>query len=188
MRAVIAEITAEKASRPDEISATDLMLMYLKVDGVQYYLVTFIDKYSRYLVHWGLLTSLDGHSISTAAQRAMETLPTDANGKLTVTPKIRSDNGSGFISGEFVGLLSHHQLTHHRIRPHCPEENGIQERFNRTLREGIEKHDLESRYESQEGPSGKSMGWLEFSVKENPITRDRLLPTDPRLAATLGRR
>lgn len=139
---------AEKASRPDEIWATDLM--YLKVDGVQYYLVTFIDEYSRYLVHWELLTSMDGHSISTAAQRAIETLPTDANGKLTVTPMIRSDNGSGFISGEFVGLLLHHQLTHHRIRPHCPEENGIQERFNRTLREGIEEHDLESRCDSQE--------------------------------------
>ena len=135
----------EKASRPDEIWATDLM--YLKVGGVQYYLVTFIDEYSRYLVHWELLTSMDGHSISTAAQRAIETLPTDHDGKLTVTPTLRSDNGSGFISGEFVGLLSHHELTHHRIRPHCPEENGVQERFNRTLREGIEEHDLESRYD-----------------------------------------
>lgn len=139
---------AEKASRPDEIWATDLM--YLKIGGVQYYLVTFIDEYSRYLVHWELLTSMDGHSISTAAQRAIETLPTDPDGKLTVTPTIRSDNGSGFISGEFVGLLSHHELTHHRIRPHCPEENGVQERFNRTLREGIEEHDLESRYDSME--------------------------------------
>ena len=124
--------------------------MYLKVGGVQYYLVTFIDEYSRYLVHWELLTSMDGHSISTAAQRAIETLPTDPDGKLTVTPTIRSDNGSGFISGEFVGLLSHHELTHHRIRPHCPEENGVQERFNRTLREGIEEHGLESRYDSME--------------------------------------
>ena len=138
----------EKASRPDEIWATDLM--YLKVGEVQYYLVTFIDEYSRYLVHWELLTSMDGHSISTAAQRAIETLPTDRDGKLAVTPIIRSDNGSGYISGEFVGLLSHHGLTHHRIRPHCPEENGVQERFNRTLREGIEEHDLESRYDSME--------------------------------------
>ena len=138
----------EKASRPDEIWATDLM--YLKVDVVQYYLITFIDEYSRYLVHWELLTSMDGHSISTAAQRAIESLPTSRDGKLSVSPIIRSDNGSGYISGEFVGLLSHHDLTHHRIRPHCPEENGVQERFNRTLREGIEEHHLESRYDSME--------------------------------------
>ncbi len=138
----------EKASRPDQIWATDLM--YLKVGGVQYYLITFIDEYSRYLVHWELLTSMDGHSISTAAQRAIETLAVDRDGKLSVTPTIRSDNGSGYISGEFLGLLAHHKLTHHRIRPHCPEENGIQERFNRTLREGIEEHDLDSRYDSEE--------------------------------------
>ena len=138
---------SEKASRPDEIWATDLL--YLKVGDVQYYLVTFIDEYSRYLVHWELLTSMDGHSISTAAQRALETLPAGPDGKLSVTPIIRSDNGSGYISGEFVGLLSHHELTHHRIRPHCPEENGIQERFNRTFREGIEEHDLEDRYDTQ---------------------------------------
>lgn len=100
----------EKASQADEIWATDVM--YVKVEGVQYYLVTFIDEYSRYLVHWELLTSMDGHSISTAAQRAIETLPTNKDGKLSVTPIIRSDNGSGYISGEFVGLLSHHDLTH----------------------------------------------------------------------------
>ena len=138
----------EKASAPDEIWATDLM--YMKVGEVQYYLVTFIDEYSRYLVHWELLTSMGGHSISTAAQRAIETLAVGPDGKLAATPIIRSDNGSGYISNEFVGLLSHHELTHQRIRPHCPEENGIQERFNRTLREGIEEHDLESRYDTQE--------------------------------------
>ena len=61
---------AEKASRPDEIWATDLM--YLKVGGIQYYLLNFIDEYSRYLVHWELLTSMDGHSISIGAQKALE--------------------------------------------------------------------------------------------------------------------
>lgn len=137
----------EKATRTDEIWATDLM--YLKVGEVQYYLVIFIDEYSRYVVHWELLASMDGHSISIAAQRALETLPRRRDGKVEVKPIIRSDNGSGYISGEFAGLLSHHELTHHRIKPHCPEENGLVERFNRTLREGIEEHELEGRYDSQ---------------------------------------
>ena len=50
-------VTVTKSKRlriADEIWATDLM--YLKVGDVQYYLVTFIDEYSRYLVHWELLT------------------------------------------------------------------------------------------------------------------------------------
>lgn len=138
----------EKASRADEIWVTDLM--YLRVGSVQCYLVTFIDEYSCYVVHRELLTSMDGHLISSTAQRAIETLGVDGAGKLAATPIIRSDNGSGYISGEFVGLLAHHELTHHRIRPHCPEENGIQERFNGTLRKGIEEHELESRYNSED--------------------------------------
>lgn len=137
----------EKASRPDEIWATDLM--YLTISDTQYYLVNFIDEYSRYLVHWELLTSMDGHSISVAAQRALETLPMNALGEVNTKPIIRSDNGSGYISQEFGGLLAHHGLTHHRIKPHCPEENGVMERCNRTLREAIEEHDLVGRYDSE---------------------------------------
>ena len=61
----------EKARRPDEIWGTDLM--YLTINDTQYYLVNFMDEYSRYLVYWESLTSMDGHSISVAAQRALET-------------------------------------------------------------------------------------------------------------------
>ena len=138
---------SEKASRPDEIWATDLM--YLKVGGFQYYLLNFIDEYSRYLVYWELLSSMDGHSISIAAQSALESLQMNCEGKVTTQPIIRSDNGSGYISKEFGGLLAHHELTHHRIKPHCPEENGVMERCNRTLREAIEEHDLVGRYDSE---------------------------------------
>lgn len=138
----------EKASRPDEIWATDLM--YLTLGGSQYYLVNFIDEYSRYLVHGELLTSMDGHSISIAAQRALETLSMNDQGQVTTQPIIRSDNGSGYISREFGGLLAHHGLTHHRIKPHCPEENGVMERCHRTLREAIEVHELVGRYDAEE--------------------------------------
>jgi len=138
----------EKASRPDEIWATDLM--YLTLEESQYYLLNFIDEYSRYLVHWELLTSMDGHSISLAAQRALETLGMNDQEQVTPQPIIRSDNGSGYISREFGSLLAHHGLTHHRIKPHCPEENGVMERCNRTLREAIEVHELTSRYEAEE--------------------------------------
>lgn len=136
----------EKTSAPDEIWGTDLV--YIKVGEVQYYLVIFLDEYSRFVVHWELLTNMEGKTISIAAERSLETLEKDADGKLKTKPIIRSDNGSGYISGDFVGLLSHHGLTHHRIKPHCPEENGTTERFNRTLREGIEEHLIESQQDA----------------------------------------
>jgi transposase InsO family protein len=60
----------EKASRPDQRWGTDLM--YVKVSGVTYFYLGFIDEYSRYIVHWELLSGMDGHSVSLAGQAARE--------------------------------------------------------------------------------------------------------------------
>ena len=120
----------EKPTRPDEVWGTDLV--YIKVNDVQYYLVVFIDEYSRYVVHWELLSNMEGHTLSVAAERALETLGKDAGGELPVKPIIRSDNGSGYISGDFVGLLAHHGLTHQRIKPHCPNPEPLSQKKSRS--------------------------------------------------------
>ena len=138
----------EKAQRPDERWGTDLM--YLKVGGVTYYLIAFLDEYSRYIVHWELLTSMDGESVSIAAQAALEKSQPAQEGRMPVRPEIRSDNGSAYISKEFHGVLEHHGLSHHKITPHCPEENGIVERANRTLREALEMEELTNRYQAED--------------------------------------
>ena len=92
---------------------------------------------------------MDGLSVSVAAQAAIETLPKGPDGKLLVTPEIRSDNGSGYISKEFRVVLKENGLEHRRIQPHCPEENGLIERANRTLREGLEGEDPSNYLELQ---------------------------------------
>lgn len=137
----------EKPSAPDQVWATDLM--YITINNINYYLATFVDEYSRYIVHWELLARMDGNSVSTSAQAALQTLPIDADGKLIRQPDIRTDNGSGYISGEFGQLMSYHGLVHRRIRPHCPEENGVVERLNRTVRESLEEHEVDSRQQAE---------------------------------------
>jgi len=89
----------EKASRPDEIWATDIK--YVWVRERDYFLVCFLDEYSRYIVHHELLWGMDGGTVSVEAQAALETLPKDGEGALQEKPKIRSDNGSCYISREF---------------------------------------------------------------------------------------
>lgn len=130
----------EKATRPDQRWSTDLM--HLQVGGKVYYFIAFLDDYSRYIVHHELLLAMDGLSVSLAAQTAIETRPKGPDGKPVVTPEIRSDNGSGYISKEFRVVLTENGLAHHRIQPHCPEENGLIERANRTMRESLEGEDL----------------------------------------------
>lgn len=131
---------SEKAFRANQIWATDIK--YVWVGDRHYFLVCFLDEYSRYIVHHELLLGMDGATVSVAAQAALETLPRDAKGRLIVKPTIRSDNGSCYISREFGGVLDEHELSHHRIKPHCPEENGLMERANRTLGDALECEEL----------------------------------------------
>jgi transposase InsO family protein len=132
----------EKATRPDEIWATDLM--YVQVGGRTYYLVSFLDEYSRTIVHHALVPGMDAMTVSIEAQAAIEGLLKERKGRLgnEEMPRLRSDNGSCYISREFRGVLDEHQLGHQRIKPRCPEENGVIERANRTLREALDGEEL----------------------------------------------
>ena len=138
----------EKAQRPNERWGTDLM--YLRIGAGQYYLVTFLDEYSRYLVHWELLTDMGGVSVSLAAQRPWKKRRIPGRGRSVRPPEIRSDNGSCYVSREFREVLAQHGLAHQRIRPHCPEENGLVERSNRTLREALEETEFANRQQAEE--------------------------------------
>jgi transposase InsO family protein len=137
----------EKASRPDERWSTDLM--HVQVAGRVYYFVAFLDEYSRYIVHHEMLLGMDGLTVSLAAQKAIETLPKGSDGKPTAKPEIRSDNGGCYIAKEFRVVLQENGLGHHRIKPHCPEENGLMERANRTLREGLEEQEPSNLLEAE---------------------------------------
>jgi len=146
----------EKARRPNHIWATDLK--YVSIGSRNYYLISFLDEYSRYIVHHELLQSMDGHSVSLAAQGALETLPRDVEGRLAASPEIRSDNGSCYVSREFGGVLDEHGLSHRRIAPHCPEENGIIERTHRTFGEALDDMELTD-YLQAERVIGKMIRW-----------------------------
>jgi len=137
----------EKATRPDERWATDVLQIVLGVGT--YFVVSFMDEYSRYVVHYELTTGVDGITLSTAAQAAIDTLPKGVDGQPVDKPEIRSDNGSGYISKEFKTVLKENGLGHHRIKPHCPEENGLIERLHRTLREDLEGEELTNLLEAE---------------------------------------
>jgi transposase InsO family protein len=121
----------EHAKTPDERWQTDIM--YVRIDGRFFYLIIFIDEYSRYIVHHALLTTMDADSVSLEAQTAIDKLRRDSLG----LPVIQSDNGSSFIAIEFKSVLRQNNLTQKLIRPHTPEQNGIVERANKTMRESM---------------------------------------------------
>lgn len=52
-------------------------------------------------------------------------------------PVIQSDNGSLFTGYEFRTVLKENHLRQKLIRPHTPEQDGIEERANETMRETL---------------------------------------------------
>jgi putative transposase len=137
----------EKATRPNEIWATDLM--YVQVAGVTYFFVSFLDEYSRYVVHHELLLGMEGVTVGLAAQKAIDTLAKGQDGLPVERPVIRSDNGRGYVSKEFKVVLKENGLDQQRIKPHCPEENGVIERSNRTIREQLDGEEMENLVQAQ---------------------------------------
>jgi transposase InsO family protein len=115
---------------PDQRWQTDIR--YVKVSARNYYLLAFLDVYSRYLVHHELLRFMDGRSVAIAAAAALGPLPPG------VRPTIQSDHGSCFIAREFAQTLDAMNVGHHLIRPHTPTDNAEIERCNRTIGERID--------------------------------------------------
>lgn len=130
------------ADAPDERWQSDLR--YVKINGKSYYLIMFLDEYSRYVVHWELMPSMDGNSVSLAAAEALSKL--DGGRR----PEIQTDNGSGYISREFKMVLSDQGIGHHRIRPHTPEDNSLVERAHRTLGEALEEFEVETYWQGND--------------------------------------
>ena len=123
--------------RPNTRWHTDIM--YLKVEDSWVFLVTVIDAYSRYVVHWDWLASMTAADVLLVIQEALE-----RSGMATavVKPQIVSDNGSQFTSKDFTQLVRRFALQHIRIRTYHPESNRVAERDHRTTREEIGEEGL----------------------------------------------
>jgi transposase InsO family protein len=116
-----------KPTRPHERWHTDLM--YLRIQDTWYFLVTVLDAYSRYVVHWELLTTMRAEDVQLVIQQALE--------QTGATPDIVTDNGSQFTAKEFKDLVRRFVFKHIRIRWYHPESNGLVERFHRSTREAL---------------------------------------------------
>lgn len=129
-------------------------LRYVRVERKNYYLLAFLDVFSRFVVHHELLRSMDGLSVSLAAQAALERLSEDERSAV----RIQSDNGSAFVSGEFARTLASNHVGHHRIHPHTPEQNAFIERFMRTIGEALPEEELDS-FEHARQVIGELIRW-----------------------------
>lgn len=111
-------------------------LMYLRVADTWYFLVTVLDAFSRYVVHWELLTSMRAADVRLVVQAAVERTGTQ--------PQVVTDNGAQFTAAEFKDLVRRFALEHIRIRTYHPESNGVVERFHRSTLEALRPSTLQN--------------------------------------------
>jgi transposase InsO family protein len=119
---------------PNERWHTDLM--YLRIEDTWYFLVTVLDAYSRYVVHWDLLTNMTAAEVRVVIQDALK--------KTGASPEVVTDNGSQFTAKDFKSLVRDFELEHIRIRTYHPESNGKLERFHRSTREALDEMELQN--------------------------------------------
>jgi transposase InsO family protein len=97
--------------------------------GRSRYILTFLDDRSHYA--WVFLLQHKGDVFSVFLEwKAMAELMT---GKKVKT--FRSDNGGEFVNNHFQDLFAKNGIQHQTSVPHTPQQNGVAERWNRTLLE-----------------------------------------------------
>jgi putative transposase len=97
-------------------------IAYVILGGIHYYLIFMLDGYSRYLLHWELMTDMAKSSVEIFIQNTLDKYP-------GVEPMIIHDNGSQFISHEFKQILFENNCKDIPTRLKHPETNGKAERF-----------------------------------------------------------
>ncbi|MFM7128908.1 MAG: IS3 family transposase [bacterium] len=111
--------------KPHQEWHTDIS--FIRIGGVFYSLCSYLDGFSRVIVHSELRETMKDRDVEVILQRAREKYP-DAK------PKIITDNGPQFISKDFKAFLSFCQMTQVRTSPYYPQSNGKIERWHKSLK------------------------------------------------------
>ena len=143
--------------------AIDMTHVYCGKDGWAH-LVAVIDCHDREVIGWEF--ALRGRSKE--AERALEAACIRRFGTLKVKrngPVLRSDNGLVFLSRRFRSACKFYGLKQEFITPYTPEQNGVIERFFKSLKEECV---WQRRFESF-GEARKIIGrWIEWYNRERP--------------------
>ncbi len=92
-----------------------------------FYLSTILDDYSRYIIAWKLCTTMKADDVTDTLNLALKASSCDS-AKFVHKPRLLSDNGSSYISGNLAYWLDDHGMDHVRGAPYHPQTQGKIER------------------------------------------------------------
>ena len=100
------------------------------------YLSTILDDYSRYIIAWKLCTTMKTSDVTETLNRALQASGCD-QAHVVHKPRLLSDNGSSYVSGEPAEWLGDKKMGHVRGAPYHPQTQGKIERWHQTLKNRI---------------------------------------------------
>jgi transposase InsO family protein len=125
----------DKTTAPNQLWQTDFT--YLKVIGWGwFYLSTVLDDFSRFILAWKLCTTMKTQDVTDTLSLALAASGLD-QATVAHRPRLLSDNGSSYISGELAQWLDQRKMEHVRGAPNHPQTQGKIERWHQTLKNRI---------------------------------------------------
>jgi len=141
----------DKTTAINQMWQTDFT--YLKVIGWGwFYLSTILDDFSRYIIAWKLCTTMKAGDVTDTLEMALQASGCDQV-NVVHRPRLLSDNGSSYISGDLAEWLDDNDMDHVRGAPYHPQTQGKIERWHQTLKNRIllENYYLPGHLEAQIG-------------------------------------
>ena len=124
-----------KTTRPNEMWQTDFT--YFKIIGWGWmYLSTVLDDFSRYIIAWKLCTNMRAEDVTDTLDLALKASGCDQV-HVVHRPRLLSDNGSSYVSGDLAAWLQDKGMKHSRGAPYHPQTQGKIERWHQTLKNRI---------------------------------------------------
>ncbi len=118
--------------RVNELWQTDFT--YLKVQGWGwFYLSTVLDDYSRYILAWKLCQTMGASDVQDTLELALAKTDLDQV-RVRHHPRLLSDNGPCYLSGELKTYLKRKDIKHIRGAPYHPMTQGKIERYHRSMK------------------------------------------------------
>jgi putative transposase len=119
-------------TRVHEMWQTDFTYFRI-VNWGWHYLSTVLDDFSRYIIAWKLSSTMGATDVTETLDEALAITGVDQV-RVKHRPRLLSDNGSAYVSGELRDYLGKRRMDHTRGRPYHPQTQGKIERYHRTMK------------------------------------------------------
>ena len=122
----------DPTTRVHEMWQTDFTYFRI-INWGWYYLSTVLDDFSRYIIAWKLSPTMGATDVTETLDEAIAITGVDQV-KVKHRPRLLSDNGPAYLSGELREYLGNRGMRHTRGAPYHPQTQGKIERYHRTMK------------------------------------------------------